>query len=73
MDTSLAIDLWLDALLAEGRSELTVRSYRIYGRHLALVSPDLDGMQKAELRRWLGEYRQTHAPDTCLLYTSRCV
>ena len=64
METSLAIELWLDALLAEGRSDLTVRSYRIYGRHLSLVAPDLESLEKAALRRWLVEYRQTHAPDT---------
>jgi len=64
LETSLAIDLWLDALSAEGKSHTTLRTYRIYGRHLASVNPHLDSLEKTALRMWLGDYRKTHAPDT---------
>lgn len=65
MDTRLAINLWLEAVTAEGRSPETVRNYTSHTRPLPSLLPMLgspDG--PLALRRFLMEYRKGHAADS---------
>lgn len=65
METMLAIDLWLEALVAEGKAASTVANYRHFTRPLPALLPLLDTPNSASaLRRWLTEYRKTHAAES---------
>jgi site-specific recombinase XerD len=65
LDTALAIDLWLDALEAEGRSPETLKTYRSLTKPLpsqlaTLVEPSAP----VAIRAYLKAYREGHSPTS---------
>ena len=50
MNTALALELWFDALEAEGRTMATLANYRLFTRPLPGLAPVVQPDARARLR-----------------------